>query len=97
MKARELRRAHPHCFAEVHPADARKVGVATGDKLRITSRRGEAVVTARVVAVPRPGMVFVPMHWAEEESLINRVTIDAYDPGSQQPEFKVCAVKLAKA
>ena len=25
-----------------------------------------------------------------------RVTIDAYDPGSKQPEFKICAVKLAK-
>ena len=27
--------------------------------------------------------------------MINRVTIDAYDPGSKQPEFKICAVKLA--
>ena len=43
------------------------------------------------------GMVFVPFCWEDDESFINRVTIDAYDPISKQPEFKICAVKLAKA
>jgi nitrate reductase NapA len=42
-------------------------------------------------------MVFVPMHWDDQDSLINHVTIDAFDAGSKQPEFKICAVKLAKA
>jgi nitrate reductase NapA len=41
-------------------------------------------------------MVFVPMHFYEDNELINRVTIDAYDPASRQPEFKVCAVKIEK-
>ena len=97
MKAEELRRAHPRCFVEIHPSDALELGVEDGDRVRITSRRGEAVIPAKVVDVPRPGMVFVPMHWEDADSLINRVTIDAYDPGSKQPEFKVCAVKLARA
>jgi nitrate reductase NapA len=97
MKAEELRRAYPECFVEINPADAVKLGIRTRDKVRITSRRGEVVIRARVVDMPRPGMVFVPMHWADSDSLINKVTIDAYDPGSKQPEFKVCAVKLAKA
>jgi nitrate reductase NapA len=96
MKAEELRRAYPDCFVEVNPADARALGIRTGDRVRITSRRGEVVIKARVVDMPRPGMVFVPMHWEGKDSLINRVTIDAYDPGSKQPEFKICAVKLAK-
>ncbi len=97
MKAPELRRAYPECFVEVNPQDARALNVANGNMLRITSRRGESVVKVRVVDTVRPGMVFVPMHWADDPSLINRVTTDAYDPGSKQPEFKVCAVKLAKA
>ena len=97
MKAEELRRAYPECFVEINPADARKLGIRSRQQVRITSRRGEAVIRARVVDIPRPGMVFVPMHWADDNSLINKVTIDAYDPGSKQPEFKVCAVKLAKA
>ncbi len=97
MKVSELRRAQPEAFVEINPFDAKKLGIKTGDMVRITSRRGEAVIKARVVDTPREGMVFVPFHWAEENALINRVTIDAYDPGSKQPEFKVCAVKLARA
>jgi len=29
--------------------------------------------------------------------MINRVTIDAFDPGSKQPEYKICAVRIKKA
>ena len=97
MRAEELRRAYPEAFVEVNPIDAKALGIRSGDHLRITSRRGEAVIKARVVDIPRPGMVFAPFHWEDESSFINRVTIDAYDPGSKQPEFKICAVKLAKA
>ncbi|MCP3978876.1 MAG: molybdopterin-dependent oxidoreductase [bacterium] len=96
MKAEELRRSYAECFIEINPVDAKKLEVRNGDKIRITSRRGEAVIKARVVDMPRPGMVFVPWHWEDKDSQINRVCIDAYDPGSKQPEFKVCAVQLAK-
>ena len=97
MQADALRRAQPQAFVEIHPDDAAELEISDGDAVKITSRRGEAVIDAIVVDNPRPGMVFVPFHWEENESLINRVTIDAYDPGSKQPEFKVCAVQLAKA
>ena len=96
MRADQLRQAQPKAFVEVNPRDAAKLGVASGDLLKIISRRGEAQAPVRVVDTPRDGMVFVPWHWEDEESFINRVTIDAYDPGSKQPEFKICAVKLAK-
>ena len=68
-----------------------------GDMVRVTSRRGESELEARVVDMPQPGMVFVPMHWDDDKSFINNVTIDAYDPGSKQPEFKICAVRLERA
>ncbi len=97
MKARELRRAYPTCFVEVHPDDAKKLGIRDGKKIKITSRRGEATVKVRITQAPQPGMIFVPMHWEDVPSLINLVTIDAFDPGSKQPEFKMCAVKLEKA
>ena len=97
MQAPELARSYPECYVEVNPLDATKLGVKSGDKLKITSRRGEARVMVKVVRAPREGMIFVPWHWADDPSLINKVTIDAIDPGSKQPEFKICAVKLAKA
>lgn len=97
MRAEELRRAYPEAFVEINPLDAKKLGIRRGDRVRIRSRRGEAVIKALVVDRPQPGMVFVPFHWEDDDSLINRVTIDAYDPGSKQPEFKICAVQLEKA
>jgi len=70
--------------------------IRSGDMIKITSRRGQAKIRARVVDMPQPGMVFVPMHWEDKDSLINFVCIDAFDPGSKQPEYKMCAVKLEK-
>ncbi len=96
MQADELRRAQPEAFVEIHPQDAARLQIASGEMVRITSRRGHAIIKARIIDTPRPGMVFVPFHWEDQDSLINRVTIDAYDPGSKQPEFKVCAVQLTK-
>ncbi len=97
MRAPELKAAYPEAFVEINPKDADKLGIAQGDKVRITSRRGEAVIKACVVDMPQAGTCFVPFCWEEEATLINKVTIDAFDPGSKQPEYKICAVKLAKA
>ena len=96
MRADELRRAYKDCFVEIHPDDAKPLGIQSGDAVRITSRRGECEIEARVVEMPQPGMVFVPMHWDDDKSFINNVTIDAYDPGSKQPEYKICAVQLSR-
>jgi len=49
---------------------------------------------ARVVDTPAPGVVFVPFY--DPDALINLVTIEAFDPGSKQPEFKECAVKVER-
>lgn len=97
MRADELRRSYRECYVEIHPDDAEPRGIVTGDDVRLTSRRGEATVKARVVGRPQPGMVFVPWHWEDDPSLINLVTINAFDPGSKQPEFKICAVRMEKA
>lgn len=96
MKAPELLRAQPECYVEIHPKDAEKLGFRTGDMIKIISRRGESTLKARIIETPREGMVFVPWHWPDEDSLINRVVVNAFDPGSKQPEFKVSAVKLEK-
>jgi len=82
-------------MAEMHADDASKLGVRTGDSVRIASRRGQEVFRAKVTANSRPGLVFVHMHDADR--MCNRVTIDAVDPISKEPEFKICAVKVSKA
>ncbi|MCF0077019.1 bifunctional nitrate reductase/sulfite reductase flavoprotein subunit alpha [Streptomyces lomondensis] len=86
-------------FVEVHPEDAARLGVAEGDLVEVASRRGRAVLPAVVTDRVRPGCCFAPFHWNDlfgEYLSINAVTSDAVDPLSFQPEFKVCAVSLAK-
>ena len=95
LKVPELKRSAPDAYVEINPKDAQKLGIKSRDKVKLTSRRGSIVLEARVVDVPREGLVFVPMHYPDR--LINLLTTDAYDAMSKQPEFKICAVKIEKA
>jgi nitrate reductase NapA len=92
---KELRHASSESVAELHPEDAAALDVKSGDPVRVTSRRGSEVFKARVVDTARKGLVFVHMH--DPDRMCNKLTIDAVDPVSRQPELKICAVKAAKA
>ncbi len=86
----------PQPRVEIHPILARQLGIADGDWTRVTSRRGAAVLRARVVRTIRPDTVFVPYHWGGRKS-VNQLTVSAQDPISKIPEYKVCAVRLDRA
>ncbi|MFL6159679.1 MAG: molybdopterin dinucleotide binding domain-containing protein, partial [Marmoricola sp.] len=83
-------------FVELHPHLARLHQIDDGDDVAVTSARGTAVARARITATIRPDTVFMPFHWPGEQSA-NAVTTDATDPISGMPEFKVCAVSVARA
>ena len=79
----------PAPWVEVHP----RLGFADGEPIRVVTRRGEASYPARVVESIRPDTVFIPYHWAGAAAA-NILTIDALDPTSKIPEFKVCACRV---
>ncbi|MET0839125.1 MAG: molybdopterin oxidoreductase family protein [Marmoricola sp.] len=91
-----LNRTAPEAFVELHPQLALRLGIEYGDDVRVTSVRGAATAPARITRSIRPDTVFMPFHWAGE-ALANAVTNDATDPVSGMPEFKVCAVAVARA
>ncbi|MFS0691240.1 molybdopterin-dependent oxidoreductase [Streptomyces nitrosporeus] len=98
-KIARLNKLNPGPFVELHPEDARRLGIGDGDGVEVASRRGRAVLPAVVSDRVRPGDCFAPFHWNDlfgEYLGVNAVTNDAVDPISLQPEFKVCAVTLAK-
>ncbi len=95
MKVPELRRSFPAAYVELNDQDAKKLGINNGDMVQLETRRGKMLLPARVGDVCAPGLVFVP--WYDDKKLINLLTIDAFDKGSKQPEFKICAVKVRKA
>lgn len=91
----ELMRAVPKAYVEINPSDAKKLGIAERDEVIVITRRGELKLPARVIDRPMSGTLFIPFHW--EEWMANILTIDAFDPGSKEPEYKVCAAKVKKA
>ncbi|MEO3810690.1 bifunctional nitrate reductase/sulfite reductase flavoprotein subunit alpha [Sphaerisporangium sp. B11E5] len=98
-KVAKLNKLNPGPFVEIHPGDAASLGIAGGDLVQLTSRRGRAVLPAVVTDRVRPGDCFAPFHWNDlfgEYLSVNAVTNDAVDPLSFQPELKACAVALAK-
>jgi assimilatory nitrate reductase catalytic subunit len=92
----QLAEMEPGPVAEIHPATARRFALADGDSVTLTSRRGSATAKARLTRRIREDTVFVAFHWGGEQA-INRLTNPALDPISRMPEFKVCAVRVARA
>ncbi len=98
-KVPQLNKLNPGPFVEIHPEDAAAVGVKTGDAVEVKSRRGRAVLPARVTDAIRAGCCFAPFHWNDEQGVdiaINATTSEAVDAISKQPEFKFCAVRLTR-
>ncbi|MFT7586733.1 MAG: nitrate reductase NapA [Cellvibrionaceae bacterium] len=89
-----LHQAMPHGYVELHPTDAREMGVQHGDQVRLVSPRGSLELPASVNKRGRParGQVFVPFF--DESMLINELTLDAFCPISREPDYKKCAVRV---
>ncbi|PYN25936.1 MAG: formate dehydrogenase subunit alpha [Candidatus Rokuibacteriota bacterium] len=85
----------PRLEVAIHPSDARRLGLDTGSRVRLASRRGELDGYARVTEAVRAGAVFVPFVKLEE-SAANFLTNSASDPVSKIPEYKVCAVRIER-
>jgi assimilatory nitrate reductase catalytic subunit len=87
---------YPEPKIEIHPKLAAKLGIKDGDWTLAETRRGSVTLRAMVVTTIRPDTVFIPYHWAGPKSA-NRLTVQAQDPISKIPQYKVCAVRIRKA
>jgi anaerobic selenocysteine-containing dehydrogenase len=81
-------------LVEINPGDAEALGIADGDILQVTSRRGEVTARARVTESSPAGTIAMTFHFAESPT--NELTNPALDPVAKIPEFKVCAVRIRK-
>lgn len=78
---------------DMHVDDARRLGVESGELVRVSSRRGSLVAPVRVDATLRPGLVFMTFHF-QDKIKVNVLTINATDPAAGTAEFKACAVRV---
>jgi len=78
---------------DMSPEDAERIGVAPGDMVTVTSRRGTIEAPVFIDRGLRAGVVFMTLHFPDEIAT-NFLTINATDPRSGTAEFKACAVRI---
>ncbi len=88
----KLEQEAPEPFVEINPSDAEKIGLNGAKKVKVSSRRGSIELAVRVTDRIKPGVVFIPFHYAEAAA--NALTNAALDPVARIPEYKICAVKV---
>jgi formate dehydrogenase alpha subunit len=85
---------YPKGVVEIHPEDGLKLGLESGDWVKVASRRGEVVAEAKVTDRSPLGVIFISFHW--KEAAANILTINELDPVAKIPEYKYCAVNVQK-
>jgi len=91
-RSEKLEQEVPQAYVEMHPDDTARIGLDGAKRVRVSSRRGEIELNARVTKRIKPGVVFIPFHFAEAAA--NALTHAALDPVAKIPEYKVCAVRV---
>ncbi|MGC3871677.1 formate dehydrogenase subunit alpha [Halomonas sp. GXIMD04776] len=92
-RAKVLDELEPEAVASLAPGELARLGLAPGEPVVITTRRGQISLTARVDPLMPEGMVFVPFCYAEAAA--NLLTNPALDPYGKIPEFKYAACRLS--
>jgi predicted molibdopterin-dependent oxidoreductase YjgC len=77
------------------PEDASRLGMAEGEVVRVSSRRGSLEVPVHVDEQLRAGLAFMTLHFPDQVPT-NVLTLDAWDPKSGTAEFKATAIRVDK-
>ncbi len=96
--APELNRHMSEPLLEIHPKDAKRLGIKDSRLACVTTGYGEAILKARVTDDVREGNLSVPMHWTKQFAPFGRsnpMINPAVDPMSGQPEFKHTPARVA--
>ncbi len=94
-RATNLDDIEPEAIAGLNAYDMKKLGIAPGDFVYVSTRRGQLLLKARQDREVAEGMIFIPFCFAEAAA--NMLTNPQLDPYGKIPEFKFCAAKLEKA
>ena len=65
QRAKALVDIGPECIAEIHPEDAKGLGVSSGDQVIIESSSNKVQVKIKTTKITSPGMIYVPKNWPE--------------------------------
>jgi formate dehydrogenase major subunit len=92
-RAAQLHYEVPESYIQINTEDAKRLGIQEGEKIKVSSRRGEIETLARISTDVAPGVTYMAMHFHKGA---NTLTNTALDPLSKMPELKHCAIKIEK-
>ncbi|MEE8515060.1 MAG: formate dehydrogenase subunit alpha [Alphaproteobacteria bacterium] len=93
-RAEILDHLEPEAIASVSPRDLGRLGIAAGERIRVTTRRGTIELLARIDGTVPEGVIIIPFCYTEAAA--NLLTNPALDPIGKIPEFKFCAARVEK-
>ena len=82
-----------HGVLDLSPEDGEALGVSEGQEVRVSSRRGSLTAPVRFDRSLRPGLAFMAVHFPDDTD-VNLLTVDSWDPKSGTAEFKATAVRV---
>ena len=88
----------PEPFVEVHPADAKAMGLADGGFAKVATRWGSCVLKVAVSDLQRRGSLFAPIHWSDATASAARIgdlVMPETDRYSGQPDAKATPASIA--
>jgi formate dehydrogenase major subunit len=94
-RASVLDEIEPEAVASFAPAELGRLGIAPGERVRVTTRRGTIELKARSDSAVAPGQVFIPFCYAEAAA--NVLTNPQLDPFGKIPEYKFCVARVEPA
>jgi formate dehydrogenase major subunit/formate dehydrogenase alpha subunit len=82
----------PEGFVEIHPKNARRMGVEDGQMVEVITRRSRVKARAMLSRQVRFNAIWMPFHFPDMRT--NELTVDAGDAVTGTGEYKVCAARI---
>ena len=80
---------------DISAEDANRLNLHNGERVRVHSAYGQAVLPIRITPSVKPGELFATFHTTEVS--LNRVTSPRRDRHVKTPEYKITAARIEKA
>lgn len=93
-RSARLKRFSPEAFVEICESDARGLGIAEGEEVKVISPVGEVTARVKVTNTLCEGMLFMPISFPE--AAVNELFDIALNPETKAPSLKACSVKIEK-
>jgi predicted molibdopterin-dependent oxidoreductase YjgC len=93
-KAWRLKKFAPQAFLEIGVADAKRIGISDGDKVKVTSALGELTSEVRITDTLPEGTLFMPL--SLPEAPVNGLFDITMDAEAKTPSLKACNVRIER-